>query len=73
MIAFLQECLFVFLGFLRRFRLWMPGGDPVVRARMPAGACNAPKPDWVRREIVRMKRLMPDAGCRSLELLSNRF
>jgi transposase InsO family protein len=30
------------------------------------------KPDWVRKEIVRLKALMPDAGCRSIALVFNR-
>lgn len=30
------------------------------------------KPAWVVREIVRLKALMPDAGCRSLALVFNR-
>lgn len=31
-----------------------------------------PKPEWVRREIIRLKALMPDAGCRSIAMIFNR-
>lgn len=31
-----------------------------------------PKPDWVRREIIRLKALMPEAGCRTLAHCFNR-
>lgn len=30
------------------------------------------KPAWVTREIVRLKALMPDAGCRTISLVFNR-
>lgn len=33
---------------------------------------NAPKPAWVREEILRLKLLMPDAGCRTIEMIFNR-
>lgn len=31
-----------------------------------------PKPTWVRREIIRLKALMPDAGCRTIAHCFNR-
>ena len=31
-----------------------------------------PKPAWVRKEIIRLKALMPEAGCRYLASLFNR-
>jgi putative transposase len=31
-----------------------------------------PKPDWVRREIIRLKALLPDAGCRTIAHVFNR-
>ena len=31
-----------------------------------------PKPPWVRREVVRLKALMPDAGCRTIAHCFNR-
>lgn len=31
-----------------------------------------PKPAWVRKEIIRLKALMPDAGCRTIAHLFNR-
>ena len=44
----------------------------VGKASRPPMARNAPKPAWVRDEILRLKRLMPDAGCRSIEIIFNR-
>lgn len=46
--------------------------DPVHSAGTLSISCKAPKPDWVREEVIRMKTLMPDAGCRSIELIFNR-
>jgi len=31
-----------------------------------------PKPEWVSKEIIRLKALMPEAGCRTLALVFNR-
>lgn len=31
-----------------------------------------PKPEWVHKEIIRLKALMPSAGCRTLALVFNR-
>jgi hypothetical protein len=31
-----------------------------------------PKPEWVRREIIRLKALMPNAGCRMITHCFNR-
>ncbi len=33
---------------------------------------HPPKPAWVRREIIRLKALMPDAGCRMIAATFNR-
>jgi len=41
-------------------------------ARGPLWPRNAPKPAWVHDEIIRMKTLMPDAGCRTIEVIFNR-
>ena len=41
-------------------------GGPVHRPHAP------PKPDWVRREVIRLKALMPEAGCRLLAHHLNR-
>ncbi len=38
----------------------------------PPMARNAPKPAWVREEILRLKHLMPEAGCRTMETVFNR-
>jgi transposase InsO family protein len=42
------------------------------RSNTPAFRKTQAKPAWVVREIVRLKALMPDAGCRSLALIFNR-
>ena len=34
---------------------------------------HPPKPEWVRKEIIRLKALMPDAGCRTLAHTFNRL
>lgn len=33
---------------------------------------GTPKPAWVRREVIRLKALMPDAGCRRIAGTFNR-
>lgn len=38
----------------------------------PRGPRGAAKPAWVRDEVLRLKALMPEAGCRSIELIFNR-
>jgi putative transposase len=43
------------------------------RATMPARRFRAqPKPTWVRNEIIRLKALMPEAGCRTITHCFNR-
>lgn len=42
------------------------------RPRMAPSGRQAPKPAWVGREIVHLKALMPDAGCRAIALVFNR-
>ena len=34
--------------------------------------CFKPKPDWVKKEIIRLKALMPDSGCRKIANAFNR-
>jgi len=61
----------------RLLRRWLGGprrfswpshrtGEPMRRTHAP------PKPEWVRREIIRLKALMPDAGCRTITHNFNR-
>ena len=33
---------------------------------------HARKPAWVRREVIRLKALIPDAGCRCIAAVFNR-
>ena len=72
MIALLCELLFLFFGLLRRLRLDALKAHPSPHAGAATGSWKAPKPDWVRREVLRMKASMPDAGCRSIEMAFNR-
>ena len=37
----------------------------------PSTACTSRKPDWVRRELIRLKAHLPDFGCRKLAGLFN--
>ncbi len=47
------------------------GNRTVVTA--PAGFPRTPpKPPWVQREVLKLKALMPDAGCRAIALVFNR-
>ena len=42
------------------------------RSALPVHRRTQAKPAWVTHEIIRLKALMPDAGCRSLALIFNR-
>lgn len=33
---------------------------------------SQPKPEWVGKEIIRLKALIPDAGCRTISMIFNR-
>ena len=37
------------------------------------GGCFRPKPPWVRKEVIRLKALLPKAGCRTISLTFNRL
>ena len=70
--------LYIFI-LLRCWRLqnFFACADPHKRYRTslkkPAAFCRQQgKPDWVKPEIIRLKALMPDAGCRVLALVFNR-
>lgn len=52
-------------GHRRRRRRRRPGAGPSHRALTP------PKPAWVRREILRLKALLPDHGCRKIAQVFN--
>lgn len=58
-------------GLCRRLLRWMQsrprGYWPSPRTGGPTRRPHAlPKPRWVREEIIRLKALMPDAGCRTI-------
>ena len=67
---------------VRRFWQWVDGDHPWARIRVSlASAATAaslrrypiqPKPPWVQQEIIRLKALMPQAGCRTLAHHFNR-
>lgn len=79
----------VCLGYLGRFRRWLgPHLGQRLRAwRSCRRACHQPwqvkaparrfcsqaKPAWVRRETIRLKALMPQAGCRRIAHTFNRL
>jgi len=42
------------------------------RSSLPTRGRTLPKPAWVTREIVRLKALLPDAGCRRIADIFNR-
>jgi len=54
-----------------------PGGRESRHPEQPAGPSprriHPPKPRWVRREVLRLKALMPEAGCRTIALTFNRL
>lgn len=55
----------------RRFRR-QTGRHGMRRSSQPLSRKAQAKPAWVVREIVRLKALMPDAGCRTISLVFNR-
>lgn len=57
--------------FARRF-LDRRGGRGRRRSTAPVYCRSQAKPAWVTREIIRLKALMPDAGCRTIALVFNR-
>jgi len=75
--SWLSRLIETCLLFLRRLLQWL---RRPVRPRW-ARACSTselhrgwaqPKPAWVRREVVKMKALLPDAGCRTIAHCFNR-
>src|SRR5947208_1404578 len=75
--TWLQGLLRVCLRLIRVLLRWL---RKPVRSRW-ARACSTsgprrgwaqPKPHWVRREVVRLKALMADAGCRTIAHCFNR-
>lgn len=44
-----------------------------LRETLGARVCSATKPPWVRQEIMRLKALMPLAGCRTISIAFNRL
>jgi hypothetical protein len=43
-----------------------------VQIALPRRVFTQPKPTWVKHEVVRLKALMPQAGCRTIAHLFNR-
>lgn len=56
-----------------RHREKIPRGNRRAATQPPVNArCfSPPKPAWVRREVTRLKAMMPDAGCRRIALTFN--
>lgn len=68
--------MYIFLAIAVWLTRWLDRSADCPHARRkvcrPRTVPNAPKPAWVREEILRLKILMPDAGCRSIEMIFNR-
>jgi len=46
----------------------------VVLKELARSAClNKPKPEWVGKEVLRLKTLMSDAGCRTISTVLDRL
>lgn len=70
---FLFPLLFLFTSYIRlRRRTDIRYGRRKAPSVKPVCFRNATKPEWVRTEIIRLKALMPDAGCRRLADCFNR-
>lgn len=76
-IAWLVQVLNQGIQFLRRFLQWFR--HPARCRRTPARLVARPrrfrahpKPPWVRYEVIRLKALMPEAGCRTIAHHFNR-
>jgi len=70
---------FILLGYLLGWMgLWWPDRFGVRRGGLRRRSAPTPfgrqtsKPAWVGREIIRLKALMPEAGCRTVALVFNR-
>jgi transposase InsO family protein len=77
MLTLLHRLLHLALHLCRLLLRWL---RPQSRPRWPSPRTGGPirrphahpKPAWVRREIIRLKALMPEAGCRTLAHCFNR-
>ena len=64
--------------FRRLWRRWFPArglprfGRHVSPAPQPSFPRAPPKPEWVRHEVIRLKALMPEGGCRTIAQTFNR-
>lgn len=61
-----------FAGWFARKSSILHGGQGRRRSTRPVYCRTQAKPAWVIREIIRLKALMPGAGCRSISLVFNR-
>jgi len=74
----LRSLLLPWLWLWRFIRNWagyqaaFPHWRRIRTSRPPRRFRAHPKPDWVRKEIIRVKALMPNAGCRTIAHLFNR-
>lgn len=58
-----------------RIKAWLSSGRRQIgrrRSTLPTSGRTQPKPAWVTREIIRLKALMPNAGCRRIADTFNR-
>ena len=69
-IELLQSCI-------QRIRCWLSPSRLRHGYRLPLSAGDkhrhsTQKPEWLKREIIRLKALMPQAGCRTIADICNR-
>lgn len=62
----------VFLAFLSPSRFSQKFGRRKSKANNKTFYRRKPKPEWVRKEVIRLKALMPEAGCRMIAHAFNR-
>lgn len=58
-----------------QIKAWLSSGRRQIgrgRSTLPTSGRTQPKPAWVTREIIRLKALMPNAGCRRIADTFNR-
>jgi len=68
--AWLRLLVLLFQPFLHRRA---PFGYRRLRETSTMRFCSPARPPWVRQEIIRLKALMPLAGCRSISTAFNRL
>ena len=76
MLVLILACLLLVVLLLRRLRSSRQRTFRSKASRQQAEApskriFHPPKPPWVRKEVIRLKALMPDHGCRKISVTFN--